>query len=148
MELVDMLDLGSSASRRGSSSLPARTHKKPLGNRRFFYAIQLFSTWGDEKFILSAVEVSLPARTHKKPLGNRRFFYAIQLFSTWGDEKFILSAVEVSLPARTHKKPLGNRGFFYAIQLFSTWGDEKTVLCNSKGVSSPRSGQHKKLWSN
>ena len=25
MELVDMLDLGSSASRRGSSSLPART---------------------------------------------------------------------------------------------------------------------------
>lgn len=27
MELVDMLDLGSSASRRGSSSLPARTKK-------------------------------------------------------------------------------------------------------------------------
>ncbi len=27
MELVDMLDLGSSASRRGSSSLPARTEK-------------------------------------------------------------------------------------------------------------------------
>ena len=27
MELVDMLDLGSSASRRGSSSLPARTGK-------------------------------------------------------------------------------------------------------------------------
>ncbi len=41
MELVDMLDLGSSASRRGSSSLPARTIKASLipklRERGFFY---------------------------------------------------------------------------------------------------------------
>ena len=36
MELVDMLDLGSSASRRGSSSLPARTKKASLYREAFF----------------------------------------------------------------------------------------------------------------
>lgn len=37
MELVDMLDLGSSASRRGSSSLPARTVKMNLLETRGFF---------------------------------------------------------------------------------------------------------------
>ena len=37
MELVDMLDLGSSASRRGSSSLPARTLKVNLLETRGFF---------------------------------------------------------------------------------------------------------------
>ena len=39
MELVDMLDLGSSASRRGSSSLPARTNKKTSLKRGVFLFI-------------------------------------------------------------------------------------------------------------
>ena len=37
MELVDMLDLGSSASRRGSSSLPARTDKSFSFIEELFY---------------------------------------------------------------------------------------------------------------
>jgi hypothetical protein len=78
VELVDTLDLGSSAARCGSSSLPARTEKKLLGNKRLFYfklSLGGQKIRGDEKFILSIAEVSLPARTEKKLLGNKRLFY-------------------------------------------------------------------------
>jgi hypothetical protein len=42
MELVDMLDLGSSASRRGSSSLPARTNLKASFSKGLFVVLNTF----------------------------------------------------------------------------------------------------------
>ena len=59
MELVDMLDLGSSAARCRSSSLLART--KGFSEMRGFFITKNLSwhdiTWGDEKPVLSEARV-------------------------------------------------------------------------------------------
>ena len=74
VELVDTLDLGSSAARCESSSLSART--RLFRNGEFFYAVNFIERIKkkDEKFIPSEAEGSLSARTKKELVFASSFF--------------------------------------------------------------------------
>ncbi len=92
VELVDTLDLGSSASRCESSSLSARTTEKAsLVKRGFFFLTRTIHNRRDEKFILPAhpwwelVEGSLSARKINK--------YQMET----GGEQLITQALSVSI---------------------------------------------------
>jgi hypothetical protein len=72
MELVDMLDLGSSASRRGSSSLPARTGKKLL-------IIEELFLWNNVTHYLGRREASPERGTGRRVYAERSHGLALKI---------------------------------------------------------------------